>query len=127
MFLENEADMVLSYTTSPVYHQMYEDEKKYSSANFTEGHYSQIELAGIIKSSNNIELAKQFLNFLISEDAQIEMPTKNIMFPVINLGEKLPEEFVGISVPKIDLTLSSENVSLNKTIWINEWLNAATK
>jgi thiamine transport system substrate-binding protein len=127
MFLENEADMVLSYTTSPVYHQMYEDEKKYSSTNFTEGHYSQIELAGIIKSSNNIELAKQFLNFLISEDAQIEMTTKNMMFPVIDLGAKLPEEFIGINVPNIDLTLSSKNVSLNKTIWIDEWLNAAAR
>jgi thiamine transport system substrate-binding protein len=127
MFLENEADMVLSYTTSPTYHQMYEGEKKYKSANFTEGHYSQIELAGVIKSSNNPKLARKFLNFLISDDAQIEMPTKNVMFPVINLGEKLPEEFKNINTPNIDLTLPSKNVSLNKTIWIDEWLNAASK
>ena len=45
MFLENEADMVLSYTTSPAYHLMYEDTSKYKAANFLEGHYIQIEIA----------------------------------------------------------------------------------
>ena len=127
MFLENEADMVLSYTTSPAYHQMYEDDKKYKSANFAEGHYSQIELAGIIKNSKKIQLANKFLKFLISKNAQIEMPIKNIMFPVIDLGEDLPEEFIEINNPDNDLTLSSESVSLNKTIWIDEWLDAASK
>ena len=127
MFLEGEADMVLSYTSSPAYHQMYENETKYKSADFTEGHYIQIELAGIIKSSTNKELSEKFLNFLISNDAQIEMATKNIMFPVIDLGAELPIEFMNISSPEIELILPSDEVSINKSFWIDEWLNATSK
>lgn len=37
MFLEGEADMVLSYTTSPAYHLIAENDSKYAAADFSEG------------------------------------------------------------------------------------------
>ena len=70
MFLENEADMVLSYTTSPAYHLMYEETDKYKAASFVEGHYMQIEVAGILKSSKNFKLAQRFMNFISSNEFQ---------------------------------------------------------
>ena len=49
MFLEGEADMVLSYSTSPAYHLITEGKDHYAAAAFDEGHYLQIEVAGHIK------------------------------------------------------------------------------
>ena len=43
LFLEGEADMVLSYTTSPAYHLIAEQDAGKAAARFTEGHYLQIE------------------------------------------------------------------------------------
>jgi thiamine transport system substrate-binding protein len=43
LFLKGEADMVLSYTTSPAYHIIAEQDKRYAAAPFDEGHYQQIE------------------------------------------------------------------------------------
>ena len=43
--------MVLSYTTSPAYHIVEENKTNIKSAAFIEGHYGQIEVAAVLKSS----------------------------------------------------------------------------
>ena len=53
LFLDGEADMVLSYTTSPAYHLIAENDAKFAAADFSEGHYTQIEVAAKVKSSKN--------------------------------------------------------------------------
>jgi hypothetical protein len=47
LFTSGEAPMVLSYTTSPAYHMIAEDTDRYQAAAFSEGHYMQIEVAGM--------------------------------------------------------------------------------
>ena len=47
LFLDGQADMVLSYTTSPAYHAIAENDTKYGYAPFTEGYVAQVEVAGI--------------------------------------------------------------------------------
>lgn len=83
-FLKGEADLVLSYNTSPLYHQIYEQKHNYASAEFSEGHIVQIELAAILKNSKQPELASRFLAFLISPQAQRDITLHNIMLPVID-------------------------------------------
>jgi len=53
MFLEGESDLVLSYTTSPAYHLIAENDAKYAAADFAEGHYTQVEVAAKVKGSSN--------------------------------------------------------------------------
>ena len=122
MFLENEADMVLSYTTSPAYHLMYEETNKYKAASFDEGHYMQIEVAGILKSSKNFKLAQRFMNFISSNEFQSEIPTKNIMYPVTNI--KLPEAYKLLNQSNNKLLIKPELEKKKKKEWINEWLNS---
>ena len=45
LFLKGESDLVLSYTTSPAYHILEEKKDNYAAANFSEGHYLQVEVA----------------------------------------------------------------------------------
>src|SRR5690606_26700437 len=59
LFLSGEADMALSYTTSPAYHIISEGDDTIHAALFDEGHLAQTEVAGILKSSDKQELAQQ--------------------------------------------------------------------
>ena len=49
-----------------------------------EGHAIQIEVMGILKNASNMELARNFLEFSLSEDFQKHIPQGNWMYPVIN-------------------------------------------
>jgi len=124
-FMSGEADLVLSYTTSPAAHIMYENNYDISAANFSEGNYISIEFAGIIKSSKKKELANKFLRFMISEDFQSVIPSTNIMYPVTNI-KNLPDSFKNLQKPKF-LQLNPKEINDNKEEWINEWLNASLK
>lgn len=73
MFLNGESDLVLSYTTSPAYHLIAENDSKFATANFAEGHYMQVEVAAKVKGSKNSELADQFMNFILSDEFQSAM------------------------------------------------------
>jgi thiamine transport system substrate-binding protein len=122
-FMAGEADIVLSYSTSPAAHIMFEENYEISAAIFEEGNYVSIEFAGILKSSNNQKMANNFLRFMISDDFQSVLPSTNIMYPIAN-NLMLPEAFNTIEVPDM-LQIDPEEINKNKDKWINEWLNAS--
>ena len=121
-FMAGEADIVLSYSTSPAAHIMFEENYDISASTFKEGNYLSIEFAGILKSSKNKIMANNFLDFMISEDFQKIIPSTNIMYPVSNIS--LPEVFNELKVPDA-LQLDPKEINTNKDKWINEWLNAS--
>ncbi|MCB9994550.1 MAG: thiamine ABC transporter substrate binding subunit [Hyphomicrobiaceae bacterium] len=120
LFLQGEADMVLSYTTSPAYHRIAESDNSYAAAQFDEGNYLQIEVAGILKSSPHAELANAFLSYLTSEAGQKIIPTANWMYPALPID--LPEGFDPL--PAETLLLPDDQVAANATNWIAEMLAA---
>lgn len=100
MFTKGEAPLVISYTTSPASHIEYGEGDQYKALIFEEGHVRQIEGAGILKSAPNVAGAKQFIDFLISEEAQNLIPLTQWMFPA-NKDVKLPESYsLGAPVPE---------------------------
>ena len=64
LFLDGEAPMVLSYTTSPAYHRLVEEEDRYKALIFPEGHYMQVEVAAMAAGTDREELARAFLAFI---------------------------------------------------------------
>lgn len=127
MFLKGEADLVLSYTTSPAYHLVVENEGKYKAAPALEGFYPQVEVAAQLKNAPNPELADQFMQFILTQGFQGEVATGNWMFPVIDLGDSLPKAFSTLEQPNKVLTLPAEQVTQNRKLWINEWLDSVTQ
>ena len=122
-FLEGEADIVLSYSTSPAAHIMFENNYDISAAIFDEGNYISIEFAGILEISENKDLANKFLQFMISNDFQSVIPSTNIMYPVTQINN-LPDAFKDLKIPK-SLQLDPKYINEKKEFWINEWLNAS--
>jgi thiamine transport system substrate-binding protein len=99
LFLDGEADMVLSYTTSPAYHLIAEEDPSKAAAAFAEGHYMQIEVAGILEGSDQPELAREFLSFMLTEAFQSVIPTTNWMYPAALPVEALPDGFDTLITP----------------------------
>ncbi len=124
LFLKNEAPMVLSYTTSPAYHVIAEEKLNYAAAEFDEGHYQQIEVAGLIKSSKQQVLGKKFLSFIQSETFQTIIPTTNWMYPASLSSDKLPEAFGDLVQPKQALIFNDIEIEENRKKWVREWLDA---
>ncbi|WP_411992158.1 thiamine ABC transporter substrate binding subunit [Agarivorans sp. DSG3-1] len=125
MFLKGEADLVLSYTTSPAYHMVAEQENRYQAAEFSEGHMSQVEVAAISATSQQVELAQQFLSYLVSAQAQKIIATTNWMLPV-NPDAELPEAFSTLVQPK-PLSIEQHTVSQQRQQWTKEWRNAVSQ
>lgn len=125
LFTEGEAPLVLSYTTSPVYHKMWEESDRYQATVFEEGNYLAIEGAGILKSTTNREEAEAFIDFLLS-DAQRDIATTNIMFPV-NRNTVLDEAFSIAPEVTRTLLLDNERVSTMRDAWIDEWVEVMSR
>ncbi|OCH10699.1 thiamine ABC transporter substrate binding subunit [Aliivibrio fischeri] len=124
MFLEGESDLVLSYTTSPAYHIIAENDQRFAAANFSEGHYTQVEVAAKVKSTKHNKLADEFLAFILSDEFQSAMPTGNWMYPVTQI--ELPKGFETLTVPNKALSFSSEDIAQKRKSWIREWQHALT-
>ena len=127
LFLKGEAPMVLSYTTSPAYHLIAEEDKRFAAAKFSEGHYQQIEVAGLLASSQQKPLAKQFLTFMMSEDFQSIIPTTNWMYPAALEANQLPTGFSGLINPSPALLFADKDIAKNRKLWVDEWLEAMSQ
>ncbi|MFJ3267368.1 thiamine ABC transporter substrate binding subunit [Serratia liquefaciens] len=124
LFLKGEGDLVLSYTTSPAYHLIEEKKDSYAAANFSEGHYLQVEVAGKLKASKQPELAERFMQFMVSPAFQNAIPTGNWMYPVIKTS--LPAGFDQMTVPQTALQYSAEDVAKQRSNWIRAWQTAVS-
>ena len=122
LFLEGEAPLVLSYTTSPAYHRHVEGTDRYRAAAFSEGHYAQIEVAAKLADSPHQALADRFLVFMLSPAFQDVIPTTNWMFPAGRTSQPLPDAFTGLVQPTRTLLIEPEQVAAHRRAWVREWL-----
>lgn len=127
LFLEGEADMVLSYTTSPAYHLIAEDDASKAAAVFDEGHYMQIEVAAATTSSDAPELAAQFLEFMVSDAFQSIIPTTNWMYPAVTPAAGLPKGFEMLANPPRALIVPAEEAATARDAALAEWLDALSR
>ena len=124
LFLDGEADMVLSYTTSPAYHILAENKPQYAAAIFPEGHVAQVEIAGLPKSAPNPELARKFLGFMLSDGFQSAIPEGNWMYPAVTPAAGLSPVFAELPRPEKTVAIAPEAVKDNRRIWIDTWTAA---
>lgn len=127
LFLEGESDMVLSYTTSPAYHLIAEEDTSKAAAVFDEGHYMQVEVAAATASSDQPELAASFLEFMVSDAFQSIIPTTNWMYPAVTPAGGLPEGFETLVEPSRALLVPLEEAAAVRDAALAEWLDALSR
>lgn len=127
MFLEGQADMVLSYTTSPAYHLIAEKDDSKAAALFSDGHYMQIELAGQLSASKQPELAAAFLDYLQGDAAQTALITTNWMYPAKMPAAGLPQGFETLIQPDVSLRIGNDKIESLRQEAVDEWLTALSR
>ena len=127
LFTKGEAPMVLSYTTSPAYHVIAEGSERYKATAFAEGHYMQIEVAGMTKKGAQNPLAKRFLEFMLTPAFQDAIPETNWMWPAAETSKPLDPAFDRLVKPVKSLLFSPEEVAANRKAWVDEWLAAMSR
>lgn len=127
LFTKGEAPMVLSYTTSPAYHVIAEGVRKYKAAAFSEGHYLQVEVAGMTTHGAANPLAKEFMAFMTSPAFQDIIPETNWMLPAAKTSKPLNPAFDELVKPAKALALTPEQVAASRKAWVDEWLAAMSE
>ena len=127
LFTSGEAPMVLSYTTSPAYHMIAEGTDRYQAASFEEGHYMQIEVAGITAKGAKNPLSARFMTFMTGPGFQDAIPETNWMYPAGPISEPLNPAFDKLVQPTKTLILAPETISENRKAWVDEWLSAMSR
>jgi thiamine transport system substrate-binding protein len=83
LFTSGEAPLVLSYAADGAYHLEYEKNERYKALAFKDGFVRQVETAGILASAKHPKNAEAFMDFLVSDAAQRELPLTQWMYPVL--------------------------------------------
>jgi thiamine transport system substrate-binding protein len=126
LFLEGEADLVLSYSTSPAYHLIAEGDGSKGAALFDEGHYLQVEVAGKLAASDQPALADQFLAFMQTDGFQSVIPTTNWMYPAVTPAAGLPEGFDAFR-PAKTLLMTPTEAQAARDAALAEWQTALAR
>ena len=83
--------------------------------------FRQIEFAGILKGTQNRDLAEKWIDFMLSARYQEDLPLNQFVYPV-HPGAKLPEVFVRHStIAERPATLPPETIAANREQWIQQW------
>ena len=127
LFLEGEADMVLSYTTSPAYHLIAEGDDTKAAAPFAEGHYLQVEVAGKLAATDQPALADRFLAFIGTDAFQSLIPTANWMYPAVTPASGLPGGFDTLIIPATSLLLSADDAAKLRPGALDAWRAALAR
>jgi thiamine transport system substrate-binding protein len=127
LFTKGEVPMVLSYTTSPAYHMIEEKTDRYQAAAFAEGHYLQVEVAGVTKKGEKNPLSAKFMAFMTGPKLQDVIPETNWMFPAGKTDRPLAPAFDRLVKPAKTLIFSPEEVAKNRKAWVDEWLGVMSR
>lgn len=118
--------MVVSYGSSPaaeiIFSETPLDESPTASIVGPDTCFRQIEFVGILKNAANPDLAKTFIDFMLSVPFQEDIPMQMFVYPV-NRNANLPEAFAEhIQIPNKPAALDPKLIDAHREDWINAWL-----
>lgn len=117
--------MVVSYASSPAAEVVYASTPLTASptASITAPGtcFRQVEFVGILKGTKQEKLAQKFIDFMLSQEFQEDMPLQMFVYPV-NPAARLPEAFVKYaSVAEKPAFLDPAEIAANRDKWIQAW------
>ena len=83
--------------------------------------FRQVEYVGILRGTENIEPAQQFIDFMLSRAFQEALPYSMYVFPV-NPRAELPAEFSAhAQIPSDPVDISAEEIAAGRQEWTQAW------
>lgn len=83
--------------------------------------FRQVEFVGILKGTENQALAEQFVDFMLSETFQEDIPLNMFVFPA-NEDASLPDVFTQwAQIPEEPIRGDAAAIEANREVWIEAW------
>jgi thiamine transport system substrate-binding protein len=121
---QGDRPIVVSYASSPPATIVFAEEPKPESpttASLDATCFRQVEFAGVLRGSDEVEAARQLLDFLVGADAQSELPLTNFVYPA-RQDVELPEVFARFAERVEDpLTVSPADIDAHRSEWVETW------
>ena len=117
--------IVVSYSSSPPFEVLFAEEpleEAPTAAVTSPGTcFRQIEFVGILKGTDNRELAEKWIDYMLSPEFQEDIPLNMYVFPV-NRNALLDETFQNyLEVPEITADVTPAMIAEGRERWINDW------
>lgn len=118
--------LVVSYATSPAAELFYSEAKPKpgepptGNLLFPKSAFFQVEFAGILKGTKNLDAAKKFVDWLVTKPVQEDIPTQMWVYPALR-DAALPDIFKWAERPTEPARLTPEQIARDRDRWINEW------
>ncbi|PSQ54974.1 thiamine ABC transporter substrate-binding protein [Halobacteriales archaeon SW_12_67_38] len=121
-YMDGEAPMVVSYSTDQVfYHGPDVNMAKHQIGFLNDQGYANPETMALFADSENADLGRQFMNFMLTERAQSEIAVKNVQFPAVD-GVTPGESFAKYAKePPEPVTFSYDELAGSVGTWVSEW------
>ena len=121
-YTNEEAPMVVSYSTDQVYYHGEGVDTSRHQVGFPNGQgYANPEAMATFADSDNQYLARTFMDFALSEEAQAEIAVRNVQFPAV-AGVDPGGDFGKYALrPPEPVTFTYDELAGNVSSWIDEW------
>lgn len=123
--------MVVSYGSSPAAEVVFADppidDAPTASVLGPDTCFRQIEFVGILKGTQNRALAEKFVDFMLSQQFQEDVPLQMFVYPV-NPNAALPEAFTKYAqAPEQTAQVDPDAIAENRDAWIQSWTDTVLK
>jgi thiamine transport system substrate-binding protein len=122
---DGDRPIVVSYASSPPV-EVYFAEQPFDEAPtgvvVADGScFRQIEFVGILKGTENRDLAEEWIDFMLGATFQEDIPLKMFVFPA-NSQAKLPDVFARFAeIPRSPAMVDPEAIEVHREEWIDAW------
>jgi len=122
---EGDRPIVVSYASSPPVEVQFAeepfDEAPTAAITADETCFRQIEFVGLLQGTQQTELAQAWIDFMLSETFQEDIPLHMFVFPA-NENAELPEVFEEFAVvPENPVQTPYDTIQANREAWVEAW------
>jgi thiamine transport system substrate-binding protein len=121
-YLNEEAPMVVSYSTDQVYyHGEGVDMSRHQVGFLNDQGYANPETMALFADSERADLGQRFMEFVLTPEAQAEIAVRNVQFPAVE-GVDPGEEFSKYAYePPEPVTFTYDELAGNVGTWVDQW------
>jgi len=120
---EGDKPLVVSYATSPAAEVVFADPpiEQAPTGVMTDGCFRQVEYAGVLHGAKAPDLARQFVDYMLSADFQQDIPLNMFVFPA-NAQVTPPDVFVANSATVNDpVVMDAATIAAKRDQWVQQW------
>lgn len=128
---EGDRPLVISYATSPAAEVFFADPQPAESPTgnlfLSGGSFKQIEFVGILKGTQKMALARQWVDFVLGATFQADIPLQTWVYPARD-ATPLPDVFVRhAQTPENATTLSPAQIDAGREKWLQAWTDVVLR